>query len=287
MNQGKFVFSQLMALIAYKSFQSCVKRYKGDYRTKQFSCWKQFLCMSFGQLTQRESLSDTIICLSANSNKLYQLGIGEEISKSTLTRANEKRDWKIYADFCMLLIQEAKRLYVHYNNLDFELKNNVFAIDVTTIDMCLSAFIWAKFRSTKGGIKIHTQLDLKTSIPSFIHITPAAVHELNILDLMHFEADSFYVLDRGYIDFGRLYHIHSCQAFFIIRARKDFSFTKVKSHAADRKHGIFCDQIIRFKRRNFYVSRDYPETFRRIKFYAYEKNRYFVFLTNNLQLDAL
>ena len=287
MNQGKYVFSQLMALISYKSFNSFVDQYRGNYKTKQFNCWKQFLCMSFGQLTQRDSLSDTILCLTANASKLYHLGIGEAISKTTLSRANETRNWKIYSDHCMSLIQEAHRLYLDDNNLDLDLSNNVFAIDATTIDMCLSAFFWAKFRKTKGGIKIHTQIDLKTSIPTFIHITPANVHELNILDMINFEADSFYVVDRGYIDFRRFYRIHSAGAYFITRARKDFSFVLVKSSKVDKKSAIICDQMIKLKKSNFYVSRNYPENFRRIKVYDAESDRYFVFITNNLELPAI
>ena len=212
MNQGKYLFSQIFSLVSYKVFLKIVNRYKGDYKCKQFNCWKQFLCMSFGQLTQRDSLSDTVLCLTANANKLYHLGIGDVISKTTLSRANENRDWRIYSDFCMLLIKEAQGLYIDNNDLDTEITNNVFAIDATTIDMCLSAFYWAKFRSTKSGIKIHAQLDLKTSIPSFIHVTNANVHELNVLDIIKFEPDSFYVVDRGYIDFDRFYRIHTIGA---------------------------------------------------------------------------
>jgi hypothetical protein len=285
MNQGKYIFSQVFSLISHKVFTTVVNRYNGDYKTRQFSCWKQFLCMAFGQLTQRDSLSDAILCLTANSNKLYHLGIGEVISKTTLTRANENRDWRIYADFCMVLIEEARCLYINDSELDFDLANNVFAIDATTIDMCLSAFFWAKFRSTKGGIKIHTQLDLKTSIPSFVHITPANVHELNVLDMIRFEPDSFYVLDRGYIDFDRFYHIHSVGAYFITRARKDFSFALIKS-LKTKEQNIICDQMIKPRKKNFYAFRDYPEAFRRIKYYDAETARYFVFITNNTELNA-
>lgn len=286
MNQGKYIFSQVLSLVSYKVFIGIVNRYNGDYKTRQFTCWKQFLCMAFGQLTQRDSLSDTILCLMANSNKLYHLGIGEVISKTTLSRANENRDWRIYAEFCMVLIDEAKHLYINDSGLDFELCNNVFAIDATTIDMCLSAFFWAKFRSTKAGIKIHTQLDLKTSIPSFIHITSANIHELNVLDMIKFEPDSFYVVDRGYIDFGRFYHIHTCGAYFITRARKDFSFTLIESLNSTENPAIICDQIIKLRKKNFYASRDYPKTLRRIKYYDSETKRYFVFITNNVELKA-
>lgn len=284
MNQGKYVFSQIIALISPTSFKSCVDRYNGDYKTKHFNCWKQFLCMVFGQLTHRESLSDTLMCLTANRSKLYHLGIGPAVSKSTLTKANENRDFRIYADLAMLLINEAKKLYLNDNELEIDLKNNVFAIDATTIDMCLSIFCWAKFRTTKAGIKLHTQLDLKTSIPEFIEITNASVHEVNILDIIEFQSDSFYVLDRGYIDFARLYKIHQLKAFFVIRAKDNFRFNRISSRKIDKRKGVRCDQIISLN--NFYASKDYPENLRRIKFYDTENKRTLVFLTNNLELNA-
>lgn len=285
MNQGKYMFSQLIALISHNSFNACVKRYKGDHKTKQFSCWKQFLCMAFGQLTHRESLNDTILCLSANHQKLYHLGIGDAIAKSTLSKANEKRNWQIYADLAGLLIQEAKSLYVNDSDLVVDLKNNVFAIDATTIDLCLSAFWWAKFRTTKGGIKVHTQLDLKTAIPEFVYITTAAVHEVNVMDVICYQPDSFYVMDRGYTDFCRLYHIHESKAFFIIRAKDNLHFNRISSQVSDRKKGIWCDQIIRMS--NYYAAKDYPHKLRRIKFYDQENNRMLVFLTNNMELQAV
>lgn len=204
-----------MDLVSHKVFNACVNRYKGDFKSKQFSCWKQFLCMAFGQLTHRESLSDTIVCLRANAGKLYHLGIGQAIAKSTLSNANESRDCRIFSEVAMILIEEAKSLYLMESDLEVDLKNNVFAIDATVIDVCLSAFSWAKFRTTKGGIKVHVQLDLKTAIPEFVQITPASIHEVNILDNIIFQPDSFYVVDRGYTDFGRLYNIHKAKAFFI------------------------------------------------------------------------
>jgi|SRR5678810_1245513 len=287
MNQGKYCFSQIMSLVSHKVFSSCVKRYKGDYKIKQFNCWKQFLCMAFGQLTHRESLSDTIICLTAHANKLYHLGIGDPISKTTLSRANEKRNWRIYADLCSLLIQEAKELYVDDNGLDLELANNVFAIDATVIELCLSSFYWAEYKSTAAGMKLHAQLDLKTAIPEFIHITRGSVHELNVLDMIRYEADSFYVVDRGYIDFERFYRIHCSSAYFITRARKDFSFERIRSQAPDKINGVLCDQVIQLNQNNFYVSRSYPEPLRRIKYYDAENERTFVFLTNNHSLKAI
>jgi hypothetical protein len=285
MNQGKYVFSQLISLISHTSFFSCVKRYKGDYKAKHFSCWNQFLCMAFGQLTHRESLSDTILCLSVNAKKLYHMGIGNAIAKSTLSKANENRNWKIYHDLALLLISEAKKLYLHDSELEVDLKNNVFAIDATTIDMCLSAFWWAKFRTTKGGIKVHTQLDLKTAIPEFIYISPAAVHEVNVMDMITFLPDSFYVVDRGYTDFQRLYRVHQAKAFFIIRAKDNLHFNRIHSTMADKREGVLCDQQIRLS--NYYAAKDYPEKLRRIKFFDAENNRVLVFLTNNFNLKAI
>jgi hypothetical protein len=284
MNQGKYVFSQVMGLISHTSFQTCVSRYNGGHKVKHFSCWKQFLCMAFGQLTHRESLTDAMICLSANASKLYHIGIGEIVSKSTLSKANENRNWRIFADLAMQLIAEAKLLYVNDNELDVALTNNVFAIDATVIDMCLSAFTWATFRTTKAGIKVHTQLDLKTAIPEFIHITPAGVHEVNVLDIIAYEQNSFYVLDRGYTDFERLYYIHQSHAFFIIRAKDNLDFRRIYSHPVDKCKGVWSDQIIRLN--GYYAAKDYPHTLRRIKFYDRENNRMLVFLTNHFTLPA-
>lgn len=284
MNQGKYVFSQIMSLISHTSFNSCVKRYKGDHKTKHFNCWHQFLCMAFGQLTHRESLSDTILCLSANSQKLYHIGIGNVIAKSTLSKANENRSCKIYQDMAMILIKEAQRLYVGDSDLEVEIKKHVFAIDATTIDVCLSAFWWAKFRSTKGGIKMHTQLDLKTAIPEFIHITTASVHEVNVMDLITYLPECFYVVDRGYTDFQRLFRIHQSNAFFIIRAKDNLRFSRVSSLPVDKNKGMLCDQRIILS--NFYASKDYPEQLRRIKFFDEETQKTLVFLTNNFDLPA-
>jgi hypothetical protein len=284
MNQGKYVFSQIMELASHKVFYACVDRYKGDFKSKHFSCWKQFLCMAFGQLTHRESLSDTILCLQANAGKLYHLGIGQAIVKSTLSKANESRDARIFSDMAAVLIEEAKSLYLSESDLEVDLKNNVFAIDATVIDVCLSAFSWAKFRSTKGGIKVHVQLDLKTSIPEFIQITSASVHEINILDNITFQPDSFYVVDRGYTAFDRLYAIHKAKAFFIIPAKDNFSFTRISSVAVKKRSGVLCDQTIRLN--GYYAQKDFPVKMRRIKFYDAEGDRTFVFLSNNFHLKA-
>jgi hypothetical protein len=284
MNEGKYVFSQIMELISYKKFQTLVNRHSGEYKVKDFSCWKQFLCMAFGQLTHRESLSDTIMCLKANAGKMYHLGIGEVVAKSTLTKANENRSYLIYQELAMSLIKEAKQLYLGDDNLEISLKGNVFAIDATTIDLCLSTFYWAAFRSTKGGIKLHTQIDLKTSIPEFILFSNASVHDVNVLDAIPFEANSFYIMDRGYVDYKRLYRIHLCGAFFVTRAKDNMNYRRLYSRQKDREAGVIYDQTI--MQNNFYASRDYPEKMRRIKFKDAETGKVLIFLTNNFNLTA-
>jgi len=285
MNQGKYVFSQLISLISHKQFQTLVKRHKGDYKVKDFTCWKQFLCMAFGQLTHRESLSDTIICLKANADKTYHLGIGSVVSKSTLSTANENRSYLVYFDLAMLLIKEAKQLYLGENDLNVTVESNIFAIDATTIDLCLSTFYWATFRGAKAGIKLHTQLDLRTSIPEFIHITPASIHEVHMLDIIRFEPGSFYVLDRGYVDLKRLYKIHNHEAFFITRSKDKMNWRRVKTFPSDKASGVLSDQSILWN--HHYASKDYPEKMRRIKFYDQEANKVLVFLTNNFDINAI
>jgi hypothetical protein len=250
MNRGKYVFAQIFEFVSHNDFNRCVEKYGGDYKTKHFSCWKQFLCMAFGQLTHRESLSDTVLCIKANSSRLYHLGIGSAISKSTLSKANENRDWRIYQDFSMLLIEQAKRIYTGNSQLEIEIRNNVFAIDSTTIDLCMSVFPWAKFRESKSAIKIHTMIDVKTSIPEFIHISDGKMHDVKILDHITFLPDSFYVMDRAYLDFRQLYRIQSNSAFFVTRSRKRFDFEAFASKEVDIASGIQSDQVIRPK--NFY-----------------------------------
>lgn len=284
MNSGKYVFSQIMDLVSSTSFQTIVNRHLGDYKVREFSCWKQFLCMAFGQLTHRESISDTILCLKANTNKLYHLGFGQMVAVSTVTRANEGRSFQIYEDLSMLLIKEAKQLYLLDDNLEVSLKGNVFAIDATTIDLCLSAFYWATFRSTKGGIKLHTQIDLKTSIPEFILFSNASVHDVNVLDIIHFEANSFYVMDRGYVDYKRLYKINTSDAFFVTRAKDNMNYRRLYSHPKTIAGGIIYDQTILLN--NYYASKDYPEKMRRIKFKDEDTGKILIFLTNNFYLKA-
>ena len=284
MNQGKYVFAQITELISHKKFQTLVNRYRGDFKVKDFTCWKQFLCMAFGQLTHRESLSDTMMCLKANAAKMYHMGIGEVVAKSTLTTANENRSHLIYAELAMLLIKEAKQLYLGDDALEVQLKSNVFAIDATTIDLCLSTFYWAAFRSTKGGIKLHTQLDLKTSIPEFILFSNAAIHEVNALDTIHFEANSFYIMDRGYVDYQRLYRIEQCEAFFVIRAKDNMNYRRLYSHLKDKSKGVLYDQTIMLN--NYYAAKDYPKKMRRIKFRDEQSGKVLIFLTNNFHLKA-
>ncbi len=284
MNSGKYVFAQIMGLVSSTSFQTLVNRHSGDYKVKGFSCWKQFLCMAFGQLTHRESLSDTLLCLKANAAKMYHLGIGEVVAKSTLTKANENRSYLIYQQHAMLLIKEAKQLYIGSDDLEVSLQGNVFAIDATTIDLCLSTFYWATFRSTKGGIKLHTQLDLKTSIPEFILFSTASVHDVNVLDIIHFEANSFYIMDRGYVDYKRLYRIDQGGAFFITRAKDNMNYRRLYSHAVDKRKGVLYDQTIMLN--GYYAAKDYPQKMRRIKFYDEQTGKVFIFLTNNFHLAA-
>jgi hypothetical protein len=284
MNYGKYAFAQVFEFVSHNDFEKCVKKYNGDYKIKHFSCWKQFLCMAFGQLTHRESLSDTILCIQANSKKLYHLGIGSAISKSTLSKANENRDWRIYQDFALLLITQAKVLYQGDSQLAIDYKNNVFIIDSTTIDLCLSLYPWAKFRKAKAAVKIHTKMDAKTSIPDFIHISDGKMHDVNVLDMITILPYSFYVMDRGYLDFARLYRIHTADAYFLTRTKKNFDFERIYSAQVDRSTGIKCDQTIKLC--GFYASQDYPGKMRRIKFYDIETNKTLIFLTNNFELKA-
>lgn len=284
MNQGQYIFSQIMGLVSSTSFQTIVNRHFGDYKVRDFSCWKQFLCMAFGQLTHRESISDTILCLKANANKMYHLGIGDLVAISTITRANESRSYLIYEELSMLLIKEAKQLYFDDDDLEVTLKGNVFAIDATTIDLCLSAFYWATFRSTKGGIKLHTQLDLKTSIPEFILFSNASLHDVNVLDVISFEANSFYIMDRGYVDYKRLSKIHHCDAFFVTRAKDNMNYRRLYSHPKDKAKGVLYDQTILLN--NYYASKDYPDKMRMIKFRDEQTGKELIFLTNNFHLKA-
>jgi len=283
MNAGKTVFAQLMDFIPLYEFRKCVDHYQGNYKVKSFSCWDQYLSMAFAQLTYRESLRDIEACLRAAQPKLYHLGIRGKVSRNTLANANQVRDWRIYADFAGILIGRARKLYIH-DSFGIELKQAVYALDSTTIDLCLSLFPWAVFRRQKGAIKLHTLLDLRGSIPTVVVITHGKVHDVNMLDQLCIEPGAFYVVDRGYLDFARLHRIHTSGAFFVIRAKENFRFRRLYSQKVDKSAGVHADQIVVVE--NFYAKKDYPSKLRRIRYYDEENNRYFIFLTNNLVLPA-
>ena len=256
MYEGQTVFSQIIDFMPKYKFRQCVKRYNGNYRTRSFSCYDQFLCMAFAQLTYRESLRDIECCLRALKDKLYHMGIRSKVSKSTLADANEKRDWRIYRDFAKVLIDEARRLYAG-EDFGLQLQETIYALDATIIDLCLSVFPWAQFRKTKAAIKLHTLLDLRGNIPSMIAITDGKVHEVNILDQLEAEIGSIYIMDRGYLDFKRLYTLHQVPAFFIIRSKSNLAFRRIYSRPIDKSCGLRCDQIVVLT--NYYAKKDYPE----------------------------
>ena len=284
MHSGKLVFAQLMDHLPLHTFRRCVAKYPGRYPTLTFSHLDQFLCMAFAQLTFRESLRDIETCLRAHSDKLYHMGIRGGIARSTLADANENRDWRIYQDFALCLIQTARKLYAQ-DNFGVELSNTVYALDSTTIDPCLSLFPWARFRKAKGAVKMHTLLDLRGSIPSFIYISDGKLHDVNILDQIAFEAGSFYVMDRGYIDFARLHTLHQAQAFFVVRAKSNLQFRRVYSRPVDKEAGLRCDQTIQLTSPK--SRRGYPDPLRRVKFYDAEHDKRLVFMTNHFDLPAL
>lgn len=284
MNYGKTIFAQLMDFLPIHEFRQCVERYQGHYKIKSFTCWDQFLCMAFAQLTYRESLRDIQTCLRANQKKLYHMGFRGKVSRNTLAHANQVRDWRIYADFAQILIAQARRLYAH-ESFGVELEEAVYAFDASTIDLCLSVFPWAKFRQRKGAIKLHTLMDLRGSIPTLIFITPGKVHEINLLDELLFEPGAIYLFDRGYLDFARLYQIHQAPAFFIIRAKSNFRFRRLFSRPVDKGKGVQADQVIQLH--GFYSRKDYPDRLRRIRYFDTEQQRRLVFLTNNFTLPAL
>ena len=285
MNEGKMVFAQLIEFASNDIFKRCVDRYDGNYKTKDFSCWKQFLCMSFGQLTHRESLSDTALCLKLQKNKLYHLGIGRAFSKSTISRANEIRDWRIFRDFGLKLIEQAKLLCSNDNKLDIKLKGRIYAMDATVIDLCLNVFWWAKFRSTKAAVKLHTVLNLKTSIPEYIYITDGSVHDVNALDYISLQPGSYLVMDRAYVDFARLWRLSSEHINFVIRAKSNMQYKVIKEKLVDRSSGVFSDQTIELS--NQKSANRYPKHLRRINYFDSDTGNTLVFLTNNFKLTAL
>ena len=278
------MFAQLMEYLPLHTFRRCVERFPSKYPTKTFSHLDQFLCMAFAQLTYRESLRDIETCLRAHRAKLYHLGIRGNIAKSTLADANEQRDWHIYENFAISLIQTARKLYAN-DSFAVELKQTVYALDTTTIDLCLSVFPWAHFRQAKAAVKMHTLLDLRGNIPTFIHISDGKMHEVNVLDILIPEAGSFYIMDRGFTDFARWFKLHQAQAFFVIRGKSNLLCRRICSRAVDKATGLRCDQTIALTAPK--ASQDYPQHLRRIKFYDAEHDRHLVFLTNNFDLPAL
>ena len=283
MNAGKLVFAQIMQHLPLTTFRRCVARYGGEHKVKTFSCLDQYLCMAFAQLTYRESVRDLEACLRAQANKLYHMGIHGSIARNTLANANAVRDWRVYADLAQSLIGIARRLYAE-EPFGVDLKETVYALDASTIDLCLSVFSWAPFRSTKAAIKLHTLLDLRGNIPTFLHISDGKMHDVNVLDLLVPEPGAFYVMDRGYIDFERLHRLHDAGSFFVTRAKSNLKAVRRYSHPIDRSTGLICDQTIVLT--GFYSRQDFDTPLRRIKFKDPETGKRLVFLTNNFALSA-
>jgi len=284
MHLGKLVFAQVTEHLPLTTFRRCVARYGAEHKVKSFSCLEQFLCMAFAQLTYRESLRDIEACLRAQESKLYHMGIKARVSRSTLADANEVRDWRVYADFAQSLIGIARRLYAE-EPFGVDLKETVYALDASTIDLCLSVFSWAPFRSTKAAIKLHTLLDLRGNIPTFLYISDGKMHDVNVLDLLVTEPGAFYVMDRGYIDFERLHRLHDAGSFFVTRAKSNLKAVRRYSHPVDRCSGLICDQTIVLT--GFYSRQDFDTPLRRIKFKDPETGKRLVFLTNNFALPAI
>jgi len=283
MNQGKYIFAQLTDFLPRRVFDRIVKEHNGNKYIRTFTCWNQMLCMVFGQLTSRDSMRDLMLSIEAHQSKYYHLGFGQTVTRRNLGKANEKRSYKIFEEFAYVLIEQARKS-CYKSDFEIEVDGNVYALDSTTIDLCLSVFWWAEFRKHKGGIKLHTLFDVKTFIPCFLYISNASVHDVNILDLVPYEAGSFYVVDKGYIDFSRLHKIHTQGSFFVTRAKSNMRFKRMYSRAVDKTTGVQCDQIGKLE--TYYAKKDYPDKLRRIKYYDLEKNKYLVFLTNNTDLKA-
>jgi hypothetical protein len=283
MNQGKYIFAQLTEFLPRRIFDGIVKNHEGNKYIRTFTCWNQMLCMVFGQLTSRDSMRDLMLSLEAHQPKYYHLGFGQTVTRRNLGKANEKRSYKIFEEFAYVLIDEARKS-CYRSDFEVEVDGNVYALDSTTIDLCLSVFWWAEFRKHKGGIKLHTLYDIKTSIPSFLYISKASVHDVNILDIIPFETGSFYVMDKGYIDFCRLFKIHSQGSFFVTRAKDNLRFKRMYSKAVDKTTGVQSDQIGRLE--VYYSKKDYPDKLRRIKYFDEDRQKYLIFLTNNTSLKA-
>ena len=284
MDNGRTIFSQLTDFLSQPEFRKCVERYRGNHKIQTFTCWDQFLCMAFAQLTYRESLRDIQACLRVSGHKLYHMGIRGRVSRNTLANANKTRDWRIYADFAQVLITEARALYAG-DGFAVELDNTAYALDASTIDLCMSLFPWAKFRKTKSAVKLHTLLDLRGNIPTLVIITDGKVHDVNILDQLAVEPGAIYIMDRGYLDFARLYVMHRSMAFFVTRAKKNFDCRRLYSRPVDKSTGLRCDQVVMLN--GYYARKDYPEKLRRIRYFDAKNNKRLVFLTNNFDLPAL
>ena len=284
MNTGRTIFSQLLDHFPHYQFSKLVKKYNGEYKVKSFTCYNQWLAMAFAQLTYRESLRDIEICLRVFQKKLYHVGIRGTISRNTLANANNNRDWRIYADFAMILIRAARSLYAK-DDLKLDIKEMIYAFDSTTIDLCLALFPWAKFRKRKAAIKLHTLLDLRGSIPAFIWITEGKIHDVKALDILVYEANAYYIFDRGYLDFGRLYKITTAFAFFVTRLKSNSQYRRVHSNPSDHANGIISDQIILLTETA--AAKNYPDKLRRIHFLDIEHGIHYAFLTNNFEIPAL
>ena len=284
MNQGQTIFAQIMQFLSHDEFDRCVQRFDGNRYTKRFSCWDQFLAMAFAQLTYRESLRDIEVCLATQRSKLYHCGLSGPVRRSSLADANERRDWRIYADFARTLIDIARPLYAD-TDLGLDLDATAYALDATTIDLCLSMFPWARFRKAKGAIKLHTMIEIHSSIPVFIDITHGKVHDVNVLDILTLDPGSFLVMDRGYLDFARLYALHQALSFFVTRAKSNLQFRRQYSHSVDRSSGVRSDQTGILT--GPLTSTLYPVPLRRVTYYSVETAKRFVFLTNNFSVAPL
>jgi hypothetical protein len=282
MNKGKYVFAQLAEFLPQRAFDNLVLKYSGNKYIRHFTCWNQMLCFVFGQLSNRDSMRDLITVIEAHAKKSYHLGFGRSVTRSNLSKANTNRNSKLFEEYAYYLIDIARR---KCSNDNFEVKGKVYAFDSTTIDLCLSVFWWAKFRRAKGGIKLHTLYDITTQIPAFIHITSARVNDMNAMDVISYEREAYYVFDRGYVDYTRLFRITNQSAFFVVRAKSNLQFTRMYSRTVDKTNGVFLDQVGKLS--GFYTSQQYPGKLRKVKYYDKDSNRVFVFLTNNFDLTAL
>ena len=284
MNQGRYIFAQLTDFLPRRVFDTIVAKYDGNKKVRTFTCWNQMLCMIFGQLTARDSMRDLMLSLEAHSKKYYHLGLGKSVTRTNLGKANRNRDYRIFEEFAYVLIDEARRS-IYKDDFEIKVDGEVYAFDSTTIDLCLSVFWWAEFRKNKGGIKLHTLYDIKTSIPSLVLITNAKTHDVNMLDELIYEAGSYYIMDKGYIDFTRLYNLHRSKAYFVTRVKSNMQFRRIYSKKVGKTTGLIYDQIGKLVTINSLKS--YPEKLRRIKYYDAETDKLFIFITNNIELTAL